>query len=121
VPGAGGGFDYKLIHHTLGELGFKEAHLNIQVKDEAKGGVTLTVKDKDKLKTLLKKWTDGRDEIVREGRRFAEGQKGIGTILDFLASLTIKGTADAIVIEGKATAAFFQGFLDLMSFRPGGP
>jgi hypothetical protein len=112
--GAGGG---KKIFHTLGERGFKLGVLNVQVKDDAAGKCTLSVKDKAKLKDLLKKWTDGKAEIVREGRRAAEMEAGFGPMINFLENLTLKGTTDAIVIEGKASAQVFKSFLDLTIFR----
>jgi hypothetical protein len=114
----------KTIFHTMGERGFKQGVLNIQVKDEAKGSATLTVKDKGKLKALLKKWLDGKEEVVRDGRRAAEreeGGKAIRAMVNFIASVTIKGKDDAIVLEGKADAAVFQAFLDLTFPRRGGP
>jgi hypothetical protein len=121
TKGAGGGVEYRVILHTLGESGFKGARLNVDVKDVAKGSATLTAKDKGKLKTLLKKLVDGKEQAVVSGRRAAERERGLAPLIDFLANVKVKSTADSIVMEGKASATVFQAFLDTAIFPRGAP
>jgi hypothetical protein len=93
---------------SLADKGFKEASLSISIKDDARGSVVWTVKDKDKVKPLTEMFTQGLDQIRKSAGQAAERRPQMQPLVRFLEGVTIKESGQTIRMEGKAEADMVQ-------------
>jgi hypothetical protein len=99
---------------SLADNGFKEATLNINIKDDARGSVVWTVKDKDKVKPLTDMFTKGLDDMRKGVARFVERQPQLAPLARFLEGVTIKSMGQTITMEGKAEASVVEALIMAM-------
>jgi hypothetical protein len=96
---------------TLADKGFKDAILSINVKDDARGSVVWTVKDKDKVKGLTEMFTNGLDMIRKEGQRAADRRPQMQPLVRFFNGVTINSAGQTITMEGKAEPDMVQALI----------
>jgi hypothetical protein len=102
---------------TLADKGFKEAFLSVNVKDDARGSIVWTVKDKDKLKASADWFKQGLDMIIAEGKRAAERQPQVQPMIRFLEGVTVKSSGQTITLEAKADVEMVQALIASMGIR----
>jgi hypothetical protein len=96
---------------TLGEKGFKDAVLRINIKDDARGSVVWTVKDKDKVKPLTEMFTQGLEQARGFIRAEAGRRPQLEALSRFFDGVTIKSSGQSITMEGKADADVVQALI----------
>jgi hypothetical protein len=103
---------------TLEGSGAREFEINIAVKDEAQGRFVLTAKDKASLKELSQPFTQMMPLLKDAIKQQAQGNAKLAPLAKFFEDLRLRTADDAVIIEGKATAAMIQSFVDLVAMAP---
>jgi hypothetical protein len=103
---------FRVKHYTLGDGGFRSAHVAVTVKDEARGSVVLTVKDR----ALLKAKAEGLDKVLRETRMFL-GQQAMRDpkkvpIARFCDGILLTTQDETITLQGAASVDLAPALLD---------
>jgi hypothetical protein len=96
----GGKAVFRVKHTTLGEEGFKSIHLTINVKDDARGSVALTVKGPALFKAKADEFTEGLAEVRRALSRQAMREPKLAPIARFLDGVMLSTGGQTITLQG---------------------
>jgi hypothetical protein len=96
---------------TLADKGLKDAVLSVNIKDDARGSVVWTVKDKAKVKELTAMFTAGLETVRKESQRAADRQPKLQPLARFFNDVTIKSTGQTVTMDGKADPEMVQALI----------
>jgi hypothetical protein len=104
----------KVNYQTLGDVGLRELHVRLTVKDEVQARVALTGKEGPKLKELAQQFRQVLPFLKTAVAGQAQADPKLAPLVKLVEGIKLETDATTLALEGRATAEMVRALLDAM-------